>query len=202
LLITAILGTSTLGWAAEPRSSAGKAAAVTVCQTIDQSAVKHGLPTAFFTRLIWKESRMKADAVSPVGAQGIAQFMPKTAKMRGLANAFDPAQAIPASAHYLSDLEESLGNLGLAVAAYNAGEGRVSRWLAGETSLPAETQAYVLFITGHSVHRWKSGDPTGTSGDSRGCAEVAAALSRPGAGSAPTRAPAHQRLRIKTRSIR
>lgn len=186
VLMTAILGTSSLGWAAGSPSSSGNAA--TLCRTIDQGAAKHGLPTDFFTRLLWKESGLRANAVSPVGAQGIAQFMPQTAASRGLANAFDPAQAIPASAHYLSDLQDSLGNLGLAAAAYNAGEGRVSQWVAGRTSLPAETQDYVLFITGQSAHQWKTyasaGDKALGAKVSRGCAEVAAALSGPGAGSA------------------
>jgi len=52
----------------------------------------------FFARLIWKESRFDIKAVSPAGAQGVAQFMPATAKRRGLADPFDPEQAIPASA--------------------------------------------------------------------------------------------------------
>ena len=53
----------------------------------------------FFARLIWKESRFDPNAVSPAGAEGIAQFMPGTAAMRGLKNSFDIEQAIPASAN-------------------------------------------------------------------------------------------------------
>ena len=101
-----------------------------ICHLIEVHADSHELPRDFFARLIWKESRFDPNAQSPVGAEGIAQFMPGTAKMRGLADPFDIEQAIPASATYLGELKRGFGNLGLAAAAYNAGESRVSRWLS------------------------------------------------------------------------
>lgn len=119
-----------------------------ICNLIEGEALRNGLPRDFFARLIWKESRFDPNAVSPVGAEGIAQFMPGTAKMRGLADPFDIDQAIPASASYLAELKQGFGNLGLAAAAYNAGENRVSRWLASGGFLPMETEAYVLDIMG------------------------------------------------------
>lgn len=119
-----------------------------ICDLIETQAEAHSLPPDFFARLIWKESRFDPEAVSPVGAEGIAQFMPGTAEMRGLADPFDVEQAIPASAAYLGELKNSYGNLGLAAAAYNAGEGRVSRWLASGGFLPMETENYVLDILG------------------------------------------------------
>lgn len=119
-----------------------------ICKLIAREASTNGLPLTFFARLIWKESRFDLKAVSPVGAQGIAQFMPATAKAVGLENPFDPAQAIPASALHLSQLRLQMGNLGLAAAAYNAGEGRVDSWLRRGGSLPIETENYVLDITG------------------------------------------------------
>ncbi|MGN6772428.1 MAG: lytic transglycosylase domain-containing protein [Rhizobiaceae bacterium] len=122
-----------------------------VCTLIAAQADLHTLPRDFLARLIWKESRFDADAVSPAGAEGIAQFMPGTAKLRGLADSFDIGQAIPASAAYLADLRSSFGNLGLAAAAYNAGENRVSRWLASGGFLPIETEDYVLDILGEAV---------------------------------------------------
>ena len=79
-------------------------------------------------------------AVSAKGAQGIAQFMPQTADFRGLADPFDPIEALHNSASYLRDLRERFGNLGLAAAGYNAGPGRVSAWLAGRRA-PAERDA-------------------------------------------------------------
>ena len=119
-----------------------------ICHLIEIHADSHKLPRDFFARLIWKESRFDPDAESPAGAEGIAQFMPGTAKLRGLADPFDVEQAIPASARYLGELKRGYGNLGLAAAAYNAGEARVSRWLSSGGFLPLETEDYVLDIMG------------------------------------------------------
>ncbi|MEM1163882.1 MAG: lytic transglycosylase domain-containing protein [Pseudomonadota bacterium] len=118
-----------------------------ICDLIGAASTKYNLPPSFFARLIWKESRFDEKAISPVGAQGIAQFMPQTARIRGLNDPWDPAQAIPASAHFLSDLRERLGNLGLAAAGYNGGPDRVARWLAKGGRLPGETIDYVQSIT-------------------------------------------------------
>jgi hypothetical protein len=125
-----------------------------ICDLIERHAEQHGLPREFFARLIWKESRFDANAVSPKGAEGIAQFMPGTAKLRGLADAFDIEQAIPASARYLGELKARFGNLGLAAAAYNSGENRVSRWLASGGFLPLETENYVLDILGEPADKF------------------------------------------------
>ena len=126
-----------------------------ICRTLAQAAADNQLPEEFFTRLIWQESRFDPKAVSPKGAQGIAQFMPQTAVMRGLANAFEPLQALRESASYLRELRATFrGNLGLAAAAYNAGPGQVEAWLAGRGSLPFETQAYVRIVTGYAAEAW------------------------------------------------
>lgn len=119
-----------------------------ICTLIAAEAKANAIPPEFFARLIWKESRFDHQAVSPVGAEGIAQFMPGTARLVGLKDPFDIDQAIPASARHLADLKENLGNFGLAAAAYNAGEGRVWRWLSSGGFLPLETEDYVLDITG------------------------------------------------------
>ena len=95
-----------------------------VCLRLEEEARRLNIPEAFFARLIWKESRFDPYAISPKGAEGIAQFMPTTARLRGLALPFDPNSAITASASYLSDLHNEFGNWGLAAAAYNAGAGR------------------------------------------------------------------------------
>lgn len=139
---------------ADPAAAKPEIAKTTICALIDQSAARHRLPVDFFTRLIWKESRFRQNAVSPKGAQGIAQFMPGTAALRGLDDPFDPVAAIPASAHYLRDLVDRFGNLGLAAAAYNAGEKRVSDWTAGIGGLPWETRDYVVSITGLNAEDW------------------------------------------------
>jgi Transglycosylase SLT domain/SPOR domain len=125
-----------------------------VCNTLTTAADANGLPLEFLTRLIWQESRFDPGAVSRAGAQGVAQFMPKTAVSRGLANPFDPIEAITKSAELLRDLKTQFGNLGLAAAAYNAGPKRVQDWLARRRSLPRETQAYVRIVTGRSAEEW------------------------------------------------
>jgi hypothetical protein len=80
--------------------------------------------------------------------------MPRTAAERGLADPFDPEQAVPASAAFLSELITRFGNFGLGAAAYNAGPTRVANWLDAKGALPRETRDYVLFITGRSVDEW------------------------------------------------
>ena len=124
---------------------------------ISHEARKRALPETFFARLIWKESLFDATAVSPKGAQGIAQFMPGTARDRGLADPFHAGDALTASAHLLADLRDRFGNLGLAAAAYNAGEDRVQAWIKGGPGLPAETLDYVFFITGRPAADWRPG---------------------------------------------
>jgi Transglycosylase SLT domain len=127
----------------------------TVCPLMQQQAEARGLPPMPFVRLIWRESRFNPNAVSPKGAQGIAQFMPGTADDRGLADPFEPKSAIAHSASLLADLNKEFGNFGLAAAAYNAGEERVRGWLAGNRTLPGETRAYVIFVTGRAAEDWK-----------------------------------------------
>ena len=127
-----------------------------LCNTLFTSAQDHDLPVPFFANLLWQESRLRAGDVSKKGAQGIAQFMPKTAIETGLANPFDPMQAIPASARFLQRLRLQFGNLGFVAAAYNAGAHRVIEWLERRASLPRETRDYVVRVTGLSVEAWKT----------------------------------------------
>lgn len=147
-----------LGHALAPGASAAEPAPPlvdTICPLMEKEAAARGLPPMYFVRLIWRESGFRINVVSHKGAQGIAQFMPGTAKERGLADPFDPVAAISHSAFLLADLQQAFGNFGLAAAAYNAGPERVRAWLAGQRTLPAETRAYVQFITGHPAEAWK-----------------------------------------------
>jgi soluble lytic murein transglycosylase-like protein len=126
--------------AGEPRGgSAQVPTADDICRALEQSAAENALPVEFFARVIWQESRFDVQAVSPKGAAGIAQFMPATASWHGLADPFDPVEALRHSAAYLRELLNRFGNLGLAAAAYNAGPARVSAWLTNHRALPAET---------------------------------------------------------------
>ena len=131
-----------------------------VCPLMQHQAFLLGLPAMPFVRLIWKESRFNPNAVSPKGAQGIAQFMPGTAADRGLDDPFEPKSAIVHSADLLADLRNEFGNFGLAAAAYNAGAERVHAWLDGKSSLPAETIGYVYFVTGRDAEEWKLPETT------------------------------------------
>ena len=70
-------------------------ALATLCGIVEASAKAEGLPADFFTKLIWRESSFRPNAVSPAGAQGVAQFMPGTANERGLIDPFDPAVGDP-----------------------------------------------------------------------------------------------------------
>jgi Transglycosylase SLT domain len=107
-----------------------------ICDTLVQSAQSNALPIPFFIRLLFQESGFRPDVVSRAGAQGIACFMPETARSVGLDNPFDPLQAIAASARLLRDLVTKFGNLGLAAAAYNAGPRRINDWLVRKGKLP------------------------------------------------------------------
>jgi hypothetical protein len=146
--------------AREPATAeAPSTAADAICLLIEAAAGSHGLPVPFFTRLIGQESSFRADVEGPVTrsgdrAQGIAQFMPKTAAERGLLDPFDPVQALPRSADFLRELKDRFGNWGLAAAAYNAGPNRVQAWLDGTGGLPFETRNYVERITGHPAEDW------------------------------------------------
>lgn len=129
-----------------------------LCQAIEHYARENQLPAAFFARLIWRESLFRPEAVSAKGAEGIAQFMPGTAKLRGLQNSFHVLDALETSAQYLKALELQFGNLGFAAAAYNAGENGLSRFKASGR-LPLETRDYVFAITGNTIETWRDKPP-------------------------------------------
>jgi soluble lytic murein transglycosylase-like protein len=157
-----------------------------ICLMIESAARENELPLEFFARVIWQESRFHSDAVGPVTrygqrAQGIAQFMPGTASERRLLDPFDPVQALPKSAEFLSELRNQFGNLGLAAAAYNAGPRRVQEWLAGTGNMPQETRNYVAAITGTTVDEWAASGKNGKMPDrmpNLGCRELMALLKR------------------------
>jgi hypothetical protein len=109
-----------------------------------ESAARHGVSASLLAAQLMAESNFNPNAVSPSGAQGIAQFMPATAAAYGLDDPFDPVAAIEAQARLMAELLRQFGSVELALAAYNAGPGAVS----GCGCIPPypETQAYVARI--------------------------------------------------------
>jgi hypothetical protein len=109
-----------------------------------RAAARWGIGAGVLAAQLMTESNFNPYAVSPAGAQGIAQFMPATAAAYGLRDPFQASAAIDAQAHLMSDLVGRFGSLPLALAAYSAGSGAVEACQC----VPAypETQAYVARI--------------------------------------------------------
>jgi soluble lytic murein transglycosylase-like protein len=113
---------------------------------VAQLAAKYDLSPALIEAVVWQESRWRHDAVSPVGARGLAQLMPGTARELGV-DPDDPYANLEGGARYLrQQLDAFGGNLEKALAAYNAGPGRVRQ--AGGVPAIRETQQYVSAIIG------------------------------------------------------
>jgi len=111
-------------------------------QEISTAARDFGVDEAVVRAIIHAESAFRPNALSRVGAQGLMQLMPATARRFGVSNAFDASQNIRGGVQYLSWLLKRFkGNLTLAAAGYNAGEGAVDRY----KGVPpyGETQRYV-----------------------------------------------------------
>ncbi len=111
---------------------------------IEQAAARHGVDPRLLTALVWTESAFREDAVSPAGAIGLGQLMPGTAAGMGV-DPHDPLQNLDGAATYIATQLRNFGSVDLALAAYNAGPGRVQR--AGGVPNIAETQAYVRIVT-------------------------------------------------------
>jgi soluble lytic murein transglycosylase-like protein len=109
-----------------------------------QAGARYGVDPAVLAAVASQESGFNAGAVSKAGAVGLMQFMPSTAQGLGV-NPLDPSSAINGAAKYLSGLQGQFGSLPLALAAYNAGPGAVSRY--GGIPPYAETQNYVRAVT-------------------------------------------------------
>lgn len=113
---------------------------------VAELAARFDLSPALIEALVWQESRWRASAISPVGARGLAQLMPGTARELGV-NPDDPLANLEGGARYLREqLDRFDGDLERALAAYNAGPGRVLQ--AGGIPRIRETQFYVAAIMG------------------------------------------------------
>lgn len=111
---------------------------------VAELAAKYDISPTLLEAVVWQESRWNTGAVSPVGARGLAQLMPGTARQMGV-NPHDPNANLEGGARYLRlQLDAFGGDIEKALAAYNAGPARVQR----ANGVPAirETQAYVSSI--------------------------------------------------------
>ncbi|MEO6243912.1 MAG: lytic transglycosylase domain-containing protein, partial [Opitutaceae bacterium] len=143
-------------WLTRVQAHPAPARAATLMPRLRAAFTAEGVPP----ELAWiaeAESSLNPAARSPVGAKGLFQFMPETAKAMGLSiflpdDRTDPEKSAHAAARYLKQLHGRFGNWALVLAAYNAGEGRVARTLAQHKAttftaiaekLPAETRMYV-----------------------------------------------------------
>jgi membrane-bound lytic murein transglycosylase D len=143
-------------WLARVKDRPVPERAASLMPTLRAAFEAEGVP-ASLAWLAEAESSMNPNARSPAGARGLFQLMPDTAKRLGLATFLpdertDPQKSARAAARHLRELRDKFGSWPLALAAYNAGEGRVSRTLASArtkdyaaiaNSLPAETRMYV-----------------------------------------------------------
>lgn len=111
---------------------------------IEAASQRHGVPVPILTAVGQIESNFNPRAVSPKGAQGVMQIMPGTGQELGLQQPFDAEQNINAGAQYLAQMFRRFGNWPDALAAYNAGPGRV----AAGGPLPSETQGYTRRVLG------------------------------------------------------
>ncbi|MFV5442345.1 lytic transglycosylase domain-containing protein [Acinetobacter oleivorans] len=137
---------------------------------IKQAALQHGVSEGLIKAVMHTESGFNVNARSPVGAQGLMQLMPATARRFNVTNAFDAQQNIFAGAKYLSWLLKRFGgNTQMALAAYNAGEGNVDKY--GGIPPFRETQDYVRRVTSRYQNLYSSG--SGFSSFSNTSAQVA-----------------------------
>ena len=121
---------------------------------VHELARRFDLSPALLEAVVWQESRWRTNAVSPAGARGLAQLMPGTARELGV-NPDDPFANLEGGARYLREqLDRFDGNLEKALAAYNAGPGRVER--AGGIPRIRETQEYVAAIIGRLSNHSRS----------------------------------------------
>lgn len=118
-------------------------------ESIFQDAAKlYDVPVRLLKAMAKAESNFNADAVSTAGAQGVMQLMPATARALGVDDPFDARSNIMGGAKYIAEkLERYNGNIDLALAAYNAGEGNVRKY--GGVPPFKETQNYIKKIKGY-----------------------------------------------------
>lgn len=133
---------------------------------IKQAAQQHGVSEGLIKAVMHTESGFNVNARSPVGAQGLMQLMPATARRFNVSNAFDPQQNIMAGAKYLAWLTKRFnGNTSLVLASYNAGEGNVAKY--GGIPPFKETQDYVRRVSSRFSNLYSNGVGLSSNRDGR-----------------------------------
>ena len=140
---------------------------VSLDRIIFRAGGRHGVDPRFIHAVIWQESKYKPSALSHAGAQGLMQLMPATARRFGCSDAQDVAANVEAGTKYLSWLLKRFnGDVTLALAGYNAGEGAVDKY----NGVPPynETQNYVRKIVanyGQTTHPVMPAEVTNVDGE-------------------------------------
>jgi hypothetical protein len=111
---------------------------------VEEAAKNFDVSPALVDSVIQVESNYNPNAISPKGAQGLMQLMPATARRFGVKNSFDAKQNIEGGVRYLKFLQQTFKDDRLAIAAYNAGEGAVTKY--GNVPPYAETIDYVAKV--------------------------------------------------------
>jgi len=141
------------GVLADPAANAGGIPPAYAAK-VQELAARYDLSPALIEAVVWQESRWHSQALSPVGARGLAQLMPGTAQAMGV-NPDDPMANLEGGARYLREqLDRFGGDLEKAIAAYNAGPGRVQQ--AGGVPRIRETQSYVSAVMGRLADHSRS----------------------------------------------
>lgn len=129
----------------DPNATVTSAVPPYLAALFNDAAKTSGVDPRLLAAVAHRESAWRADAVSPVGACGLMQLMPATAKFLGVGNVFDARENVFGGARYLRTLLDTFhGDLDLTLAAYNAGPGAVQRY-NGVPPFP-ETRAYVAAV--------------------------------------------------------
>ncbi|MFC5403024.1 lytic transglycosylase domain-containing protein [Cohnella soli] len=153
------LGMPNVSWSGVLGADSGSSSAYD--SLISAAGAKYGVDPALIKGVIQSESSFRSDAVSSVGAKGLMQLMDDTARGLGVSDSFDPAQNIDGGTRFLSYLLRKYeGNVQTALAAYNAGPGRVDRLgIANDADvanrmneLPDETQHYIRKVLDAASH--------------------------------------------------
>lgn len=144
-----------------------------VAVLVQDAAGDNDVPVDLIFGIIWVESRFNPEAVSPVGARGLMQLMPKTADYladcidwRGSHDSFDPEFNIAAGSYYIARLINQFdGDVDLALAAYNAGPTKVRRWMRGDGLPRISIEYHTMVQTARTFFGSGTGFPVHDTGD-------------------------------------